>query len=283
MAPLPNGEKMTAQFSHLNSNAGTHKHPKIRWQVIEYLLHQVLSHSLKCGDALPATTTICETLGVSRTVVREAISILVSKGMVVSRAGGGSFVQPLSNWMLLDPEVLCWLQESDMSMSIIEHLLEIRLIIEPEAAALAAIRGTLEQFMAMSEAMERMASGTNERTPESVRGDIDFHSRILDASGNIFLARMRDLCMVSVELIVRLTFEKVDSVTDSVANHLRLLDAVRARSPREAYLESRRVLSRTLFDLEALNIPFRRDIVEHFRVERSEQLSEKEVLISRNQ
>ncbi len=257
-----------------NFSSSTVKHPRVRWQVIEYLLNQVLSQSLKSGDALPMTNDICETLGVSRTAVREAISILVSKGMVISRAGGGSFVQPLSNWMLLDPEVLRWLRESDMAVSIVEHLLEIRLIIEPEAAALAAIRGSMEQFMIMSEAMDRMAAGTDKRSPESIRGDVDFHNSILDTSGNIFLARMRDLCMVSVELIIRLTFGKVDSVTESVANHIQLLDAIRARSPRQAYLASRKVLSRTLYDLKALNIPFRRDIIEHFEVDRSRQLPE---------
>ncbi len=266
---------MTAQT--YNFSANTIKHPKVRWQVIEYLLHQVLSQSLKCGDALPMTNTICETLGVSRTVVREAISILVSKGMVVSKAGGGSFVQPLSNWMLLDPEVLCWLRESDMAVSIVEHLLEIRLIIEPEAAALSAMRGSMAQFMAMSEAMERMAAGTDQRTQESIRGDIDFHSSILDTSGNIFLARMRDLCMVSVELIVRLTFGKVDSAAESVDNHLQLLDAIRTRDPQQAYQQSRKVLSRTLYDLEALKIPFRKDIVEHFGVDRNQYYPEKEI------
>lgn len=240
------------------------KHPKVRWQVIEYLLHQVLSQSLRVGEQLPATGDLCDTLGVSRTAVREAISVLVSKGMVASKQGEGSTVQPLSSWMLLDPEVLCWLRESDMAISIIEHLVEIRLIIEPEAAALASIRGTMEQFMAMQEALARMSEGTSLRTPQSVQGDIDFHNIILDTSGNIFLSRLRDLCMVSVELIIRLTYEKVESVSTSVDNHSRLFEAIRARQPDLARREAKRVLCKTIHDLQNLNIPFRQDILGQF-------------------
>lgn len=255
---------MSTLKDYTYSNQAITRHPKVRWMVIEYLLHQVLSQSLKFNEPLPGTNDLCDNLGVSRTVVREAISVLVSKGMVASKPGEGSFVQPLSSWMLLDPEVLCWLRESDMAISIIEHLVEIRLIIEPEAAALASIRGTMEQFMAMSEALGRMSSGKNLRSPESTQGDIDFHNIILEASGNIFLSRMRDLCMVSVELIVRLTFEKVASVSASIENHLQLLDAIKSRKPDRARQEAIHVLCKTIHDLEDLNIPFRQDILNHF-------------------
>lgn len=258
---------MTTTMSFTYENPVNIKHPKVRWQVIEYLLHQVLSQSLRVDEPLPGTSELCTTLGVSRTAVREAISVLVSKGMVVSKPGEGSIVQPLSSWMLLDPEVLCWLRESDMAISIIEHLVEIRLIIEPEAAALASVRGTMEQFMAMSEALARMSAGESLRTPESIQGDIDFHNIILDTSGNIFLARLRDLCMVSVELIIRLTFEKVDSVSTSIDNHTRLFEAIRSRKPDLARQEAKRVLGKTVLDLQDLNIPFRQDILQQFETD----------------
>lgn len=239
------------------------RHPKVRWQVIEHLLHQVLSQSLRIHEPLPGINELCDTLGVSRTAVREAISVLVAKGMIESKPGGGSFIQPLSSWMLLDPEVLCWLRESDMAMAIIEHLMEVRLIIEPEAAALASIRGTMEDFLAMNEALSRMSEGISVRTPESTQGDIDFHNLILKTSGNIFLSRLRDLCMVSVELVVRLTFGKVASVGPSIDNHRRLFEAIRARQPESARRMAKQVLCKTVHDLQELNIPFRQDILRH--------------------
>lgn len=239
------------------------RHPKVRWQVIEHLLHQVLSQSLSINEPLPQINELCETLGVSRTAVREAISVLVAKGMVASVPGGGSFIQPLSSWMLLDPEVLCWLRESDMAMAIIEHLMEIRLIIEPEAAAMAALRGTMEEFIAMNEALTKMSEGAAIRTPESTQGDIDFHNLILKTSGNIFLSRLRDLCMVSVELVVRITFGKVESVSPSIDNHRLLFEAIRGRQPEQARRAAKHVLCKTVHDLQELNIPFRRDILQH--------------------
>lgn len=243
-------------------NNPTFKHPKVRWRVIEHLLHQMLDQSLRINEPLPGINELCESLGVSRTAVREAISVLVAKGMVTSKPGEGSFIQPLSSWMLLDPEVLCWLRESDMAVSIIEHLMEIRLIIEPEAAALASLRGTMEQFMAMTEALTRMSSGESLRSPESVQGDIDFHNLILSTSGNIFLSRLRDLCMVSVELVVRLTFERVEAVGPSIENHRLLLEAITSRQPDQARQQAQRVLGKTIQDLQQLNIPFRRDILQ---------------------
>ena len=239
------------------------KHPKVRWMVIEHLLHQILSQSLKVNGQFPGTNELCDELGVSRTAVREGIGVLVSKGMAASKPGDGTTVLPLSAWNLLDPEVLHWLRESDMAISIIEHLIEIRLIIEPEAAALASLRGTMEQFMAMSEAITRMTAGENIRTPESTQGDIDFHNIILDASGNIFLSRLRDLCMVSVELFVRLTFAKVESVSNSIDNHRRLFEAIRSRKPEIARREAKRVLCQTIYDLQDLNIPVRQDTLEY--------------------
>lgn len=255
---------MTNIQTYTFENKGHIKHPKVRWKVIEYLLHQILSQSLKVNEQLPLSNEICDQLGVSRTVVREAIGVLVSKGMVVSKPGEGTSVLPLSSWMLLDPEVLCWLRESDMAISIIEHLVEIRLIIEPEAAALASIRGTMEQFMAMSEALDRMSSGEHERTTMSTQGDIDFHNIILNASGNIFLARLRDLCMVSVELFVRLTFAKVHSVSQSIENHRKLFEAIRSRNPELAREEARNVLCLTVKDLQDFNIPVRHDSLQYF-------------------
>jgi DNA-binding FadR family transcriptional regulator len=91
--------------------------------VIEHILHQILSQSLKVNEQLPGTNELCEKLGASRTAVREGISVLVSKGLVASKPGEGTSVQPLSSWMLLDTEVLCWMREIYMGISIIEHLI----------------------------------------------------------------------------------------------------------------------------------------------------------------
>jgi GntR family galactonate operon transcriptional repressor len=241
----------------------TVKHPKVRWIVIEYLLQEILSQSLRINQQLPGTNELCEKLNVSRTAIREGIGVLVSKGMAASKPGEGTTVQPISSWMLFDQEVLSWLRESDMAVSIIEHLVEIRLIVEPEASALASIRGSMEHFMAMSEALDRMGAGEGERT----QGDIDFHSIVLEASGNIFLSRLRDLCMVSVELFVRLNFPRIDSVAPSLKLHWQLFEAIRSRKPEMARRAAKQVLCRTIHDLQKQNIPVRQDTLTYLGVQ----------------
>ena len=118
--------------------------------------------------------------------------------------------------------------------------------------------------MVMREAINRMSEGETLRTPSSTQGDIDFHNLILEASGNIFLSRFKDLCMASVDWIVRLTFESVESVTKSLENHKGLLEAIQSRKPDLAREKAKMLLSKTLFDLQEMDIPIRQDTLHYF-------------------
>ena len=253
---------MDAYFSDestLLTHASSANHPKVRWTVIEHFLHQILSGSLKTGGALPHVNDICESLEVSRTAVREAIGFLSAKGLLESKAGTGTMVRPLADWSLLDPEVISWLRESRMSVELLEHMLEVRLIVEPDAAALAAIRATTEQIRSIEDALEEMERGETKRDPSSTQGDIDFHTRILDASGNIILSRMRDLIGMAIELSIRLTFAQVANVKESLTQHREILNAIRMRNPELARQRAARVVYFAIRDLRDLNIPVRPD------------------------
>ena len=245
--------------SNLLAHASSANHPKVRWIVIEHFLHQILSGNLKAGEALPHTNDICESLKVSRTAVREAVGFLSAKGLLESKAGTGTMVRPLAHWSLLDPEVVSWLRDSRMSVELLEHMLEVRLIIEPEAAALAAIRATTAQIRAIEDALDEMLQGETKRTPSSIQGDIDFHTLILDASGNIILSRMRDIIGMAIELSIRLTFARVASVKESVTRHQEILDAIRMRNPELARERAAQVVHSAIRDLQEFNIPVRPD------------------------
>ena len=81
---------------------------------------------------------LCETYGVSRTVLREAVKMLTAKGLIGSRPRQGTRVLPESQWNLLDPDVLRWLLERKFSIELLIEFTEVRLAIEPKAAARAA-------------------------------------------------------------------------------------------------------------------------------------------------
>lgn len=258
----PTGTLMNAYFANgenLLAHASSANHPKVRWTVIEHFLHQILSGNLKTGEPLPHVNDICETLQVSRTAVREAVGFLAAKGLMESKAGTGTRVRPLSDWSLLDSEVISWLRESRMSVELLEHMLEVRMIVEPEAAALAAVRASMDDIRAIEDALVMMEGGQTDRGPASTQGDIDFHTRILDASGNIILSRMRDLIGMAIELSVHLTFAQVPSVEESLVGHREILTAIRSRNAEKARAAAARVVYFAVRDMRDLDIPVRPD------------------------
>jgi DNA-binding FadR family transcriptional regulator len=108
------------------------------------------------GDVLPGEIEFSEQLKVSRTAYREAIRILSAKGLVESRPRTGTRVTQRSRWNLLDPDILAWAFEAEPSETFIRDLFELRMIVEPAAAALAAERRSALDISRMGHALEEM-------------------------------------------------------------------------------------------------------------------------------
>ncbi len=98
----------------------------------------ILSGEYAPGHVLDAEVIASEALGVSRTAYREAVQVLTAKGLVESRPKAGTRVLPRDRWNLLDPEVLAWAFAGEPDILFIRGLFELRTIVEPAAAALAA-------------------------------------------------------------------------------------------------------------------------------------------------
>jgi DNA-binding FadR family transcriptional regulator len=145
--------------------------------LIEAVTERIQSGQYRRGDQLPTEKDMIEEFGVSRTVVREAISNLKASGLVSTRQGKGAFV--------LDEGVRSF-RISEENLSVVEEVLEaleLRIAIESEAAALAARRGTPADLQRIAEACEAMdrAIGAGESTIDL---DIAFHRAIAQATGN---------------------------------------------------------------------------------------------------
>jgi GntR family transcriptional repressor for pyruvate dehydrogenase complex len=146
-------------------------------QVIDEVTGRIQSGQYKRGDQLPTEKGLIEEFGVSRTVVREAIANLKANGLVSTRQGIGAFVMDESLRSFRIPEE---------KLAIAEELLEaleVRIAIESEAAALAAIRRTPEQLAAIEAACNAMDAALL-RGEETVALDIAFHRSIAEATGN---------------------------------------------------------------------------------------------------
>jgi len=211
-------------------------------QVADDLGRQILAGTVQPGDLLPQEWTLCRELGVSRTVVREAVKSLAAKGLVESRPKRGTLVRSSEAWNYLDPDVLEWQARVDPSGRHLVHLTEFRQTIEPAAAALAAERGTGADLRRIDEAYREM-----ERTTDSVEAflaaDLGFHTEILRATGNPFFAPVANVISTSLEHSLRLTNRQpADNVT-SLPVHQKLMKAICARKPKLAEATMRSLLS----------------------------------------
>lgn len=141
---------------------------------------------------MPHEPELASQFSVSRTVVREAIRHLVAKGMVDVKPRAGTRVRPKSSWNLLDEDVVSWTFEAGVSIGDFVELTEVRSVLEPAAAEIAARRGSPEAKQKISDAYQRMVSCV-EKPHEFAHADAQFHMEILQACENRYLTALRNI------------------------------------------------------------------------------------------
>jgi DNA-binding FadR family transcriptional regulator len=143
-------------------------------------------------EQLPTETQLSERLGVSRGAVREAIKVLAAKGLVTSRPRQGTRVTNISEWNLLDKEILEWMQRVEYSHKLLFDLAQLRYAIEPEAAAIVAARREMVNFSEMAVALREMErEGLS--VAELLALDNTFHLGILEATDNRFFIQLKPM------------------------------------------------------------------------------------------
>ena len=126
---------------------------------------------------------LCTEFGVSRTVIREAVKMLISKGMLEVRPRTGTRVLDPRNWQLLDRDVLMWQQSIKVEGAQLTDLIELRQAVEPDAAMLAAQRRSDEDLQAIGYALGKMDQTVGKNSEYAV-ADAQFHIAILRAAKN---------------------------------------------------------------------------------------------------
>ncbi|AHG65739.1 FadR/GntR family transcriptional regulator [Advenella mimigardefordensis] len=203
------------------------------------------------GTVLPPEPDLCELLGVSRIVVREAIKSLSARGLVVVRRRTGTLVQSPENWQLFDPKVVVWRASAGMvDEKYIADLMELRRVIEPAAARYAAQRASAEDIVAMRQHLEAMANAIDGKG-EYVPADLAFHGAILDACHNQFLRQMQQAINVILEVSFDLCIQVPDGPAQSQPLHEALLAAIVARNPAQAEKAVLEIIERAENDLHA--------------------------------
>jgi GntR family transcriptional regulator, galactonate operon transcriptional repressor len=190
---------------------------------------RIVNGELQPGDTLPDNGPLDEA-GVSRTVVREAIKVLAAKGLVESRPKVGTRVRPRPDWNLLDPDVLAWQIEAGPDARFLEQALELRRMIEPGAARLAAVRATDAQIAALYEAYEAMAAAGDDL--DAFMGpDLRFHSLLLEACRNELLEHMSEIFTAVLHTIFAYSSSSSRSYPRAARRHRAIVKAIEARDP----------------------------------------------------
>jgi DNA-binding FadR family transcriptional regulator len=206
------------------------------------------------GDVLPNEIDASDRLNVSRTAYREAIRILSAKGLVVSRPKSGTRVNDYDDWHLLDPDMLAWIFEGDPDQTMVEDLFELRQIVEPEAAALAAARRTEEQVRRMEEALNEMAKHTL-LTEEGRLADRNFHATMLEASENRFLISLTTSVSAAITLTTVFKQRRTERHRDPIPDHRKVFEAIKIQDSERARSATSDLVSMAFFDAtRALNV-----------------------------
>lgn len=198
---------------------------------LTYGLLDALGRAIVTGrydDAeFPTEAELAKQHAVSRSVTREAVKMLTAKGLLTARPRKGTTVQPSSRWNLFDTDVLRWLLERKFSLELLRQFTELRVAIEPAAAALAASAADSDGIAAIRAGYERMeAAETGNDDP--LDADIAFHIAILIACANPFYMQFRDLVETALRTSIRFT-NRFKGRTASLPQHLAVLSAIEQR------------------------------------------------------
>jgi GntR family galactonate operon transcriptional repressor len=179
---------------------------------------RIVSGAIPPGATLPIEPEIQREFAVSRTAVREAMRLLAGKGMTRSRRKTGTHVRPITDWNMLDRDVLRWHLEPQPSAEFIQNLFEMRLIFEPIAAALAAQRVDDDARARLRQAADGIAA--NPRGSDGqVEADLNFHMTVLQATRNSLLLSLGSLIRSALAVTFQVGWRRLTSPEESVAMH----------------------------------------------------------------
>jgi DNA-binding FadR family transcriptional regulator len=195
------------------------------------------------GSLLPNEAEWCDVYGVSRTAVREAIKMLAAKGLIVSRPKIGSRVRPREVWNLLDRDVLAWYWAASDQHHFLSNVQQMREMLEPEVAALAALNHTPPQLAAIEGAYNGMVDSTN--VADWNVHDVKFHLAILGAAGNELLVPLGFMIESALSNMFEFTASHNEDVRKALPLHEAILVAIRRRRPAAARRAARALLEDT--------------------------------------
>jgi len=177
------------------------------------------------GPGLSTEIDLSRHFSVSRTVLRESVKVLAAKGLIEVRPKTGMRVRPRSGWNLVDADLLGWLCEAGVDDLFVRDLCEVRLIVEPAAAELAAARASDDEIEALY-TWFRQIEANAEDTEARLEADRNFHATIFTACHNIFLTQMNTTVGTALRATQQIGSHLAGIMEESLLSHKEVADAI---------------------------------------------------------
>ncbi len=213
---------MTIMYAPPSPRRGLHR------LAVDALGLRIVQGELPAGSVLPSEAELSLSLDMSRTVIREALKVLASKGLVESRPKTGTRVLPRAHWKLIDADVLGWQFDAGADPDFLRSITEVRSIIEPRAAGLAAVRRTEGEMARLEQLLARMGD-TIENRPAYIAADLELHAEILQATHNELLTQMTGTLTVALQAAREVTTQIPGGMSAAMAIHRAVVEAIRDR------------------------------------------------------
>jgi DNA-binding FadR family transcriptional regulator len=227
------------------------RRPRVRRSVTAAMGTDICSGRYLPGSPLPRENDLCDRHGVSRTVIRETLKVLESKGLVRGKPRIGTTVCEKDEWNILDQDVLEWMGDAISDFDLLASIIEARRTIEPAAAEYAAERATAQEIADLEGALLLMrASGDN--FGAFTEGDVAFHTILLKASHNQVFHRLSSAIHAALKYALHASNVAMPDHREAIDAHADLVEALRLRDGPRARQSMNRILDLAVRDLTAV-------------------------------
>ena len=221
----------------------------VHGNTVDHLGEAIVAGRYGVGASIPPEPLLCLELGVSRTVVREAVKSLIAKGLMTTGPKVGTRVLPPEHWNWFDPDVITWQSQAGLTPEFLRDLQDLRRVVEPAAVRLTAERATAEDIAQIEDAYAGMKRAVDSGG-DYVTCDLRFHQGLLRACGNRMLVQMSKALGALLRTSFEISTRRKDGPRNSLPMHREVLDAVIAHDPDRAEKAIRILIDGARTDIE---------------------------------
>jgi GntR family transcriptional regulator, transcriptional repressor for pyruvate dehydrogenase complex len=202
--------------------------------VFEQILADVVAGELTAGASLPSERRLAELLGVSRPVVREALQRMAQAGLVEVRHGGATTVRDFARYAGLDLLPRLLVRDGELDLAVVRSILEARLAVGPEVAALAAGRGTTDLGRRLAEAVETLAEAADPVAMQ--RQALTFWDRVVDGADSVVFRLMFNSLRAAYEPALEALAAVMEPEITRIEGYREVMAAIDRRDPAAAHV-----------------------------------------------